>query len=74
MSVEQAAAFVRSLNKKKISMIIDAVPDQVVARRVMEDISRRAQAAKSKNIIDQVAAVWRSFQDRLDRPAQRSPS
>ncbi len=72
MSVAQARSFVRSLNKKKVSMLIDAVPDTVVARHVAEDISGKKQTAASKNIADQAAAVWRTLQDRLDRTAQRS--
>ncbi len=74
MSVEQARSFVRSMNKKKACMVIDAAADGAVARHVLEDISRRAKAAGSNNIADQVSAVWRALQDRLDRTAHRSPS
>jgi hypothetical protein len=73
MSVGQAMLFIRSLDKKKVSAMIDAVPDQVVARHVMEDMASATKSVNSKNIGDQVAAVWSNLQDRLDRTAQRSP-
>ena len=73
MTVDQAIAFIRSLDKKKVSAVIDAVPDQVVARHVLDDISRTTKSVNSKNIGDQVAAVWHNLQDRLDRTTQRSP-
>jgi uncharacterized membrane protein YccC len=73
MSVERAISVIKSLDKKKVSAMIDAVPDQVVARRVAEDISSASQSVNSKNVLDQVTAVWRNLQDRLDRTAGRSP-
>jgi hypothetical protein len=72
MSREQAVAFIRSLDKKKASAIIDAVPDKVIARQVMQSFSQKTNSAKSKNIMDSVRLVWQDIQSRLDKTAQRS--
>ncbi|MFA5100840.1 MAG: hypothetical protein WC547_08160 [Candidatus Omnitrophota bacterium] len=72
MSVGQAISFTKSLDKKKVAAIIDAVPDQVVARHVMEDLSRARRSVNSKHVADQVSGVWSNLQDRLDRTAHRS--
>jgi hypothetical protein len=72
MSVAQARAFIKSLDKKKVSALIDAVPDQVVSRHVMEDISRASKSVNSKNIMDQVSAVWGNLQYRLDQTTKKS--
>lgn len=72
MSSEQAVAFIRSLDKKKASAIIDAVPDKVIASQVMQSFSQKTNSAKSKNIMDNVRLVWQDIQSRLDKTAQRS--
>jgi hypothetical protein len=72
MSREQAVAFIRSLDKKKASAVIDAVPDQVVARRVMQNFSQKTHPAKSKNIMDRVRQAWQDIQNRLDRTVKGS--
>jgi hypothetical protein len=73
MSVEQAIVFIRSLDKKKVFNVIDAIPDQAVARHVAQDFSSATQSVNSKNVADQVAAVWRDLQDRLDRTIHPTP-
>lgn len=72
MSPQQAIAFLRPLDKKKIAALIDAVPDTVVADHVRAYLSQKAAGMKSKSAVDQVKAVWLDIQDRLDRTAQRS--
>lgn len=69
MSCEQAVAFIRSLDKKKVSAMIDAVPDQVVARHIMQSFSQEANSAKSKNVMDRVRQAWTDIQSRLDKTA-----
>jgi hypothetical protein len=72
MSSQQAVAFIKSLDRKKVSAIIDAVPDQVVSRHVLQGFSRKNDPARSKNVMDKVRQAWQDIQDRLDNTAQRS--
>jgi hypothetical protein len=73
MPVNQAIAFVRSLDKKKTCSVIDMIPDQIVAQHVMRFMSGKTGSVNSENISSQVTAVWQDLQQRLDKTAISQP-
>jgi len=71
MSVKDAAVLVKSLDKKKACLIIDAVPDNVMADHVREYISERS-AAGTGGVVERVNAVWDDIKKRLDKTAAKT--
>ena len=66
MPREKALAVVRSLDKKKLSRMIDAVPNPVVNEEFKLYLSREKIKSRDKNIADQVRMVWAKLQEGLE--------
>ncbi|MFA6384904.1 MAG: hypothetical protein WCY10_06010 [Candidatus Omnitrophota bacterium] len=72
MTVSQAIAFVKSLDKKKSCAVVDMIPDRVVAYHVGQFMAEKTDPANSKNIAARVAAVWQHIQKKFDKAALNS--
>jgi hypothetical protein len=66
MAKEKAISLFRSLDKKKLYRMIDAVPDQVVNDEFKLYLSREKIKSRNRNIGDQVKMVWANLQQGLE--------
>lgn len=66
MTREKARAVVRSLDKNKLSRMVDAVPNPVVNEEFKLYLSREKIKSRDKNIADQVSMVWAKLRERLE--------
>jgi len=66
MTKGKVLALVRSLDKKKLSRMIDAIPNTVVNDEFKLYLNREKIKSRDKNIAEQVKMVWANLQQGLE--------
>lgn len=58
MPKEQAIKDIKSLDKKKLYGLIDAIPDAIIARQFEQYLSETKQDFMKSNLVEQVTKFW----------------
>ncbi|MFH0790564.1 MAG: hypothetical protein V2A64_02935 [Candidatus Omnitrophota bacterium] len=58
MTKEEAVKNIESMDKKKMSKIIDSIPDKVIVSNFKRYISETKQKIQQNNIIEQIDNLW----------------
>lgn len=71
MTRQQAIKDIKSFNKQKLYLMIDSVPDTIIARQFRQYLSQQGQAAKGDNLIGQINRVWSRITAKVIPPATK---
>jgi len=68
MSKEQAVKNIRSLDKKKMYELIDAVPDKAIAKEFKDYLKEQKTAAQESDVMTQIRNLWNKTAARISPP------
>ena len=61
MTQEQVIQSLKILDKKKIYAVIDAVPDEIIAKQFKQYLNRKKQAIEQSSVVEEMNKIWRKI-------------